>query len=267
MITDIFTLPLDHILIMFITGALAAIVNAFAGGGSFIGFPVLLSLGLPPVIANGSLKLALIPGNLSAAFAYRHHVIKNGVSFVLILSIGMICGATGAYTVIWLGNEKFKYFIPWLLLGATFLSYFSTMIKETLQSGAIKSMNRVKGFLGYGLLVFSALYGGFFGAGLGIFLIATLNFIDLDDIHQINAVKNILSVFINFAAILIFISNGEISWPHTVVLLIGSIMGGYFGGLVGQAIHPKYIKKGIVVIGLILSLYYFGKYGFLEGLF
>ncbi len=256
--------PVVFFLLVFMMGFIGSAVNAFAGGGTFLAFPALLFVGLPPVIANATCKVAFIPGNLASAWAYRHSFAGTKDIILSMLAIGLVGGTVGALLTLYIGDEIFKVFIPWLILGATLLAWRGSDMIKLLQKNANSYMNKSITILGQSLLVFTSLYGGFFGAGIGVLLIATLNLRGITDIHTINAIKNVMSVLINLAAVIMYIMWGVVDWYFALIQMTGAIAGGYAGGLIGRSLNPQAVKAIITVVGLCLSGAYFYKYGYLQ---
>ncbi len=263
-VQSLFNDPVTSFLLVFIMGFIGSSVNAFAGGGAFLTFATLLSAGLPPIIANATSKIAFIPGSIAAAWAYRHSfkAIKNVI--LSMLMIALIGGTVGGLLTLYIGNKNFQSFIPWLILGSTVLVWRGDYVIKRLQENTYSYINKSVPILGHILLIFSSLYGGFFGAGLGVLLIATLNFKGITDIHAINAIKNIMSVLINLAAVIMYIIWGMVDWNFALIQMLGAILGGYTGGLIGRSLNPWIVRMMITGVGLFLSAVYFYQYGYLE---
>lgn len=249
--------------LVFICGFLGSIMNSFAGGGTFIAFPALIAVGLPPIIANATCKIAFIPGNMASAFAYRQFFSEARPIIVKMLLVGLIGGIIGASLTLALGNEGFQKFVPWLILTATFLAWLTPTINKLLQSDVKYIKSKKVAFFRWGLQGVTALYGGFFGAGIGILLIASLGLQGLKNINVINAIKNVMSVVINLAAIVIYSVADTIDWHFAIIQIIGAIAGGYYGGVFGKSLNPAFIRFLIIMIGFILSGVYFYKYGYI----
>lgn len=266
-VQSLFNNPVTLFLLVFTMGFIGSAVNAFAGGGAFLTFATLLSAGLPPIIANATSKIAFIPGSIAATWAYRHSLrsIKNIILSMLV--IALIGGTIGGLMTLYIGNDNFQSLIPWLILGASLLAWRGPDVIERLQKNAHSYINKSIPILGQILLVFTSLYGGFFGAGLGVLLIATLNFRGVTDIHAINALKNIMSVLINLAAVIMYIIWGVVDWHFALIQMSGAILGGYAGGFIGRSLNPNVVRMIVLYVGLVLSSIYFYKYGYLEFLF
>jgi uncharacterized membrane protein YfcA len=246
--------------LVFVCGFIGSSVNAFAGGGTFLAFPALLASGLPPIIANATCKVAFIPGNLASCWAYRHSFANAKTIIAGMLLIAFIGGTSGALLTLYMGNDNFKKFIPWLILMATLLAWYGPMLTKILQKDTNSYMSHSVKTVSQIMLVLTSFYGGFFGAGIGVLLIATLTIRGITDINLINAIKNLMSVLINLAAIIMYIYWGTVDWGFACVQMTGAILGGYAGGVIGQNMHPQNIRRMIMCIGFSLSAIYFYQY-------
>ncbi|WP_371322825.1 sulfite exporter TauE/SafE family protein [Dechloromonas sp. ZY10] len=245
---------------------LAGNLNAIAGGGSFFSFPALLAVGLPPVTANASNAVALWPASLSSAFAYRHEVRRSGRQALALMFAALTGGMLGGLLLLATSNAAFARLIPWLLLLATGLFAFSAEVNRLVkwvqarlgrQAGA--GVLRGPGWLLLQLVV--AIYGGFFGAGLGILTLAALSIQGYEDMQELNALKNLCSAVNYSVAALTFIVAGAISWPHTLVALLAATAGGFTGVLLARRIPTRWLRRAVVIVGSVLSMVYFVKGG------
>ena len=259
-VQSLLSVPLTLFLLVFVMGFIGSILNAFAGGGAFLTFSALLSVGLSPIAANATSKIAFIPGSIAATWAYRDSFAQIKPVILSMLMTALIGGTIGGLSTLYIGSEGFKVFIPWLILGATFLVWFGSDMLAFLEKNANASINKSVPILGQCLLIFSSLYGGFFGAGLGVLLIATLNFRGITDIYAINAIKNIMSVLINISAVILYIVWGVIDWHFALIQMSGAIIGGYMGGFAGRSLNRQIVKIIITLMGIGLSVMYFYEY-------
>jgi uncharacterized membrane protein YfcA len=184
-----------------------------------------------------------------------------------ILILAPIGGTIGALLTLNMGNDVFKLFIPWLILGTTFLIGQREYLINLLQSNANSYKGKVINIFSFLLLFLTAIYGGFFGAGLGILLIASLSMYHDTDLNGINAVKIVMSIFINCAAVIMYILWGMIDWKMACIQMLGAALGGYMGGVIGRSLNPHILKSVITIMGLILSVIYFYEYGYFSFLF
>jgi uncharacterized protein len=247
-------------------GALLAIavvsgaMNAVAGGGSFLSFPALLLVGVPPIQANATNTIALWPGVLGSIGAYRNELRDEEARHVLIplLSTGLFGGLLGAITLLITPQHTFLHLIPWLLLGATLLFAFSRQITAALRPHGKPAMT-TKGAAAAQFFV--AFYIGYFGAGAGILMMALLALLGLTNIHRINAYKTVQAAVCNGIAILAFISKGVIYWKHAGVMVVGATFGGYFAAHFAQKMKQQHVRWIVISIGAGMSAYFFWKTG------
>jgi uncharacterized membrane protein YfcA len=238
----------------------AGAMNAVAGGGTFLSFPALLAVGVPPVTANASNSVALTPASLSGAWAYRKELARYKRYLIPLGIVSFIGGIGGGLLLLVTKDATFSKLIPWLLLFATVLFTFSSRISAFLRRGrAHKGHVQEKSL---GLLAGQtavAIYGGFFGAGMGILMIASLAMAGHDDVHEINAIKNLLSAIVYSVTVLTFVLAGAVSWPHTLVMLATATLGGFFGATVARKIPALWLRRFIITVGFGLTAYYFHK--------
>lgn len=243
----------------------AGAMNSVAGGGSFLSFPALLAVGVPPVTANASNSVALWPGSLAGAWAFRAELLRFKKSLPLLTLVAFLGGIAGGLLLLATSNAAFSKLIPWLLLVATVLFAFSAQLsrfvaglRKPAAAGAAAQGRHVGpgGFL-FQLIV--SIYGAFFGAGMGILMLAALAIQGFDDMHEINALKNWLSAVIYSVAVVTFVVAGAVSWPHTAVMLVTGTLGGYWGARVARRIPALWLRRFIVAVGSFLTVLYFYK--------
>jgi hypothetical protein len=245
---------------LFLGGLLAGALNAVAGGSSFITFPLLLAAGLPPLIANTTNFVALTPANAVALVAYRAELGRIGHRLPGPLAISALGGIIGSALLIWSGEARFERLVPWLILASTVLFAFGTWIKGELKRrsrfvGA--EWNRTSLFLMFLL----AVYGGYFGAGMGIVLLASLSLFGYDDLHEANAVKNAFITVFSLIGTGIFIAGGLIAWTPAMAVLAGTIAGGYAGIRYARQVPERTLRLGILAWAVVLTGYSFWRYG------
>jgi uncharacterized membrane protein YfcA len=245
---------------LFLGGLLAGALNAVAGGSSFVTFPLLLAAGLPPLIANTTNFVALTPANAVALIAYRAELGRVRHRLPGPLAISAVGGILGSILLIWSGEARFERLVPWLILASTVLFGFGTWIK-----GALKRRSRFVGAewtrTSLFLLFLLAVYGGYFGAGMGIVLLACLSLFGYDDLHEANAVKNaFISVFSIIGAGL-YIAGGLIVWSHGLVVVAGTMLGGYAGIRYARRVPERVLRLGILAWAIVLTGYSFWRYG------
>ena len=256
--------PTD-ILLMGAGGFAAGAVNAVAGGGTFFSFPALLAVGLPPVVANASNSVALWPGSLAGAWAYRKELAAYKRYLLPMGAASLLGGIAGGLLLLAAGDARFSALIPWLLAFATGLFAFSPQISAALKRRRPARPVRADGDYGSGtpagwlvqLLV--SIYGGFFGAGMGILTMASLAMGGHEDVQHINALKNLLSAVNYSVTAMTFIIAGAVSWPQTLVMLLAASAGGYAGARVARRIRGPWLRRMVIAVGSALTLYYFYK--------
>lgn len=233
----------------------AGAINAVAGGGTLVTFPTLLFFGTPPVVANATSTLALTIGTAGSVYGYRRHLdtVKPWLRrFVPISIVGSLIGsALLTHTT----NKTFAKLVPFLILFATLLFLVQGIIRRCagLDEGRSKSTGR-HAILGAILFQFGvAIYGGYFGAGIGILMLASLGYIGLSNIFEMNTLKTLLGSLINLVASLWFISAALIDWPRAAVMTIGAVIGYFLGSHYSQRIPQRCVRQIITAIGLILS--------------
>ncbi len=238
-------------------------MNAMAGGGTFFSFPAMLAAGVPPIMANASNTVALWPASISSAWAYRREAMRHGRWAALLAVISMVGGLLGGLLLLAISNETFSRLIPWLLLVATTLFAFSAQVSKLIRwvKGHMKLPPSDKpGSTGGAIFQTAvAIYGGFFGAGMGILTLAALSIQGFEDIQEINALKNLTSAMNYTVAALTFIVAGAISWPHTLVALVTAAIGGYVGAALARRLPAMWLKRLVILVGAVLTAIYFIK--------
>ena len=246
-------------------GFAAGAVNSMAGGGTFFSFPALLAVGLPPVVANASNSVALWPASLSGAWAYRKELARYRRYLLPMGIASFIGGAAGGLLLLQAGDARFSALIPWLLAFATGLFAFSPQLSKALrklrpapqtQAGSSTGAGSP---VGWGVQLLVSIYGGFFGAGMGILMMASLAIGGHEDVQHINALKNILSAVIYSVTVVTFIVAGAVSWPHTAIMLVTASLGGYWGARIARNIQGPWLRRLVIAVGCALTVYYFYK--------
>lgn len=257
----------------FVAGA----VNAVAGGGTLLTFPALLFAGQLANVANATSTVALWPGICSSLFGYRQEVANSGLAIALLALPSLIGGGLGALLFAHTSNALFSHLVPYLILLATLLfmaqGSISQWVKQHSNLRVTAPATNRRGIppSWYGVMVFQfviALYGGYFGAGIGILMLAGLSFMGFTNIHQMNALKNINAILINFVAIIVFMlertAPGQgvgphhdrlINWPLALLMMVGSIAGGYLGADTARRLGQQNVRRLIIAIGILLTLW------------
>lgn len=240
---------------MMVAAAFAAgVINSIAGGGTLITFPVLIWLGLDPKVANATSTVALWPGLFGGLFGYRREL-ENSSTILLRLGItSIIGGALGAWLLIWTPSLTFARLVPFLILFATLLFMAGGSINRRLRLQPIVDEPKMLWWLGAIVFqFFSAMYGGYFGAGNGIWMLAAMGILGLHDINRANGIKNFLGICINSIAVLSFAFMGLVVWPDALVMAGAALLGGYFGARMAVRVNQVNVRRAIVVIGLVIT--------------
>ena len=240
---------------MMVAAAFAAgVINSIAGGGTLITFPVLIWLGLDPKVANATSTVALWPGLFGGLFGYRSEL-ENSSAILLRLGItSVIGGAIGSWLLIWTPSSTFARLVPFLILFATILFMAQGSINRRLRLQPIVAEPKAAWWLGAIVFqFFSAIYGGYFGAGNGILMLAALGILGLHDIHRANGIKNFLGICINSIAVLSFGLSHLVVWPNALLMAGAALIGGYFGAHVAVRVAQVHIRRAIIVIGFVIA--------------
>jgi uncharacterized protein len=242
-------------LLLFVVATIAGAINAVAGGGTLISFPTLLWLGIPSIVANATNTVAIWPGSLGSVYGYRRELagVDRRVHALVIPSV--IGGIGGAFLLRLTPTEIFDRLVPILICFATVVF----MTQEWFQ----RLFNRMSTEQHEGprwvaeAMVFQlgvAVYGGYFGAGIGILMLAALAIMGHTDIHQMIGLKNLLAVCINGVAAVYFIFSGLVSWPHAFVMAVGAIIGGVAGAGVARRLGQETVRRIVIVIGFAMAI-------------
>lgn len=247
------TLAQDAMLVA--AGVVAGGINTVAGGGGFITLPALMATGLHEVAANASSTVAVWPGSLAGMYAYREELRANTQPLGLFMAIGVVGGIAGGLLLLRGGNARFAAALPWLLLAATLLFAFGDRITAWAMRSrpAGTAPPRPVVLL---LVAAIAVYGGYFGGGMGIMTLAVLALLGLRDIHAMNAVKTLLVATINAAAVVLFACAGVVEWRRCLAMAAGCILGGYVAGRVARRIDRRIVRGIVLVIAVAMTAAY-----------
>ncbi len=236
-----------------LVSAVGGAVNSIAGGGTLLTFPALLGLGVPPVAANATSTVALWPGSFASMLGYRRELQGIEQWAVRLAIPSVLGGVTGAGLLLATSDERFRTIVPWLVFGATLLFAVQGPIMKWLRQrmamphGA-RPIHPTPAMLVAQFLL--AIYGGYFGAGAGIVMLAVFGLMGLTNIHQMNGLKNWGGGLMNLVAVLIFAASGIVDWPVALAMAAGATVGGIGGSLVAQRVGQAWVRRAIVVIGL-----------------
>ena len=241
-------------LILFIAGFLSSAVNAVAGGGTFITFGAMSLLGVPPIAANATSSVTQFPGYVTSTLAYWNDIRTFWRTAVVLCVISALGALAGSLILLALDNPSFRSMVPWLLIAATTLFAAGPWLKPRPKPGRRAVFS---GSVGWLLQFATSVYGGFFGAGMGVMMLATLGLTQDGDYHRLNAFKNMLAVVIAAIAIVIFVGGGVVSWPHALVMIPGGALGGYAGVWIAKRVPQIAVRVFVVATGFFLAGYYF----------
>lgn len=248
-----------EILFLLAAGFLGGVVNAIAGGGSFITFPALLFVGVPPISANATNTFASCSGYLSGAYAFRHDLRSQRGDVPRYLLIGLLGGGGGAWLLLHTPEALFREAIPWLLLFATLLFVFGNRINRAFArlGGGHRHAARIgRALLGLLLLAISV-YGGFFNAGLGIVLLSYLALAGHGDINAMNGLKLLVSSAVSLVAVILFVVEGAIAWYSGSLVLLGTLAGGYVAAHHSRRLPQRRVRALVIAASIGVTAYFF----------
>ena len=231
-----------------------------AGGGSFLSFPALLGVGVPPIQANATNTVALWPGQFTSIAAYWQDLKANVRLVIPVCTAALLGGVTGAIVLLRTGQATFMNLVPWLLLLAACLFAASGPVSGWLQRGRVAAAgsrpNLVPLWIGVVAVCF---YIGYFGAGAGFLMMSVLAVFGLQNINQINALKVIATTTANGIAVVTFIVEKQILWKYCLLMMIAAALGGYLGARYSRGLDPRFMRTLVVMIGLGMAAYFFWK--------
>ena len=248
-------MSLLHGALMFAAAFAAGLVNSIAGGGTLLTFPLLIWLGLDPKVANATSTVALWPGLFGGLFGYRGEMSDSSLILMRLGAISVIGGGVGAWLLILTPSLTFARLVPFLILFATLLFMLQGPVNRWLRvpsptAGSQKSWWTIAIVVQF----FSAMYGGYFGAGNGIWMLAAMGLLGLHDIHRANGIKNFLGICINSVAVVAFSVSHLVSWPSSLLMAVAALIGGYVGARMARRVGRVMIRRAIVVIGFVITL-------------
>lgn len=237
-------------------GLLAGLLNAVAGGGTFLSLPALIHVGVPPVSANATATLTALPGYIGSAWGFRHDIRSEGrLSLRVIGGVGVLGAILGALLLVVTPGDTFLWIVPWLLLLATVLFALGPwLLRQVRKLGAGEAGLAVS----VAAILVVSIYGGYFNGGLGIMLLATFGFIGYVNLHAMNGLKNVLSAVVSLVSSVTFIAAGLIAWDQALVMAVSSMIGGYAGAAMSRRIvRTDLLRYFVTAIGLIMTVVFF----------
>lgn len=241
-------------IMLFFAAVVGGGLNSVAGGGSFVAFPALLFAGIAPVPANATNTIALWPGAVASAVAYRRELGDVRRELLPMGIAALLGGLAGSLLLLRTSETTFVLLIPWLLLFATLLFTFGGAVARKLTRGATAPFT-VAVVAQFAI----SIYGGYFGGGMGIMMLAVLTLLGMTHIHRMNALKNVLGALINGVAVVAFIVAGAVRWGPGIVMIAGGITGGYAGAAAARRVDPKHVRLLVMIIAWSMTAYFFIK--------
>jgi len=241
--------------VVFLAAFVAGAINSVAGGGTLLTFPSLIWVGLPSTIANATSTVAIWPGSLGGMWGYRRDLEGVPKSSYMLIGPSLVGGMVGAVLMVLTPTDVFDRLIPLLIVFATLLFMLQEPVQRLIKTTGNTHAGSTNWLLG--ALVFQffvSVYGGYFGAGIGILMLAAFGIMGFTDIHQMNGLKTFLALCINGVAAGYFIWNGMVSWPHTLVMAVGAIAGGVWGAGMARRIGPKGVRRIVIAVGFTMAL-------------
>ena len=256
-------MSLTQLLLVVASALVGGAMNSIAGGGTLLTFPALVALGIPPINANATSTVALWPGALGSMWGYRGELAGAQAWAIGFAVPSLLGGALGAWLLLQTPAERFSAIVPWLVLGATALFMVQRPVMRRLARGrreapsdaALTSRRPPVAILGYQFAV--SVYGGYFGAGVGILMLAALGFMGLRNIHRMNGLKNWGGLCMNAVAASMFVFSGLVNWPAALAMAAGATAGGYVGSRSAQRVPQEVVRGAVVAIGLVSGLLLF----------
>lgn len=243
-----------HLVLLLGAAFVAGALNAVAGGGSFLTLPALVYTGVPPVAANATGTVALLPGYVSGALGFREDMQPPpGLSLRWLIALSLAGGAAGAALLLVVGDRTFRALVPWLLLVATALFAFGPAMVRHARAGPASPLRAAGGVFAV------SVYGGFFNGGLGILLLALFGLLGLTQLNAANGLKNLVSALLTAIAVAIYAAGGVVFWPQALAMMLAATAGGYLGARGARRIPPRVLRAGIVLTGLTMAALFFWR--------
>ncbi len=242
--------------VLWLLGAafLAGALNAVAGGGSFFTVPALIVAGVSPVVANATSTVALWPGSLASAWGYRREVAAERRMAVELSLVSAVGGVAGALLLVWTPADVFLRLLPFLLLAATLFFTFGPRIRAALGAHGGERSGRGAALALQALI---AVYGGYFGGGMGLMMLAAFALMGMTDIHRMNGLKSLLGALINGLAVATFIVARVVDWSIVLPMVVGAIAGGYLGASVARRLPAVHVRRFVIAVGWAMTVAFF----------
>ena len=254
---------LAHLSLLLVAAFTAGALNAVAGGGSFLTLPALVFTGVPPVIANATGTVALLPGYMAGAWGFKDDMAAPpGLSMKQVVLLSLIGGSAGAALLLFTPDATFRKVVPWLLLAATAMFAFGPQLrawasrKNPGKNAEHAAPSVAKAAVG---MLIVAIYGGYFNGGLGILLLALFGLLGQTQLNAMNGMKNLVSALLTAIAVVIYALGGIVQWQQALIMMVAATLGGYLGARVARKIPAHILRWGIVATGLVMAGLFFAK--------
>ena len=250
-------MAIDPLNISLLLGAafVAGGLNALAGGGSFLTLPALVFTGVPPVVANATGTVALLPGYAAAAWGFREDVqAPPGLSLLALAALSLIGGAIGAALLLATDDRTFRKIVPWLLLAATLLFAIGPALLRKARGTGTGTVSRRRSVAG---TLAVSIYGGYFNGGLGILLLALFGLLGQTNLNAMNGAKNLVSALLTAIAVAIYAWGGLVAWPQALLMMVAATAGGHAGARLARRLPAPWLRGGIVATGLVMAVLFF----------
>jgi uncharacterized membrane protein YfcA len=248
--------------VIFMAAFVAGAINSVSGGGTLVSFPALLWAGMDPIIANATNTVAICPGSLATLFGFRREFSRPGGRSLMLAAPSIVGGAVGAYLLINTPTRWFAAAVPYLILGATLLFAGQEIITRAALGRSVDQIVDAAGGSpvdrgGWGTAFFFqflvSIYGGYFGAGIGILMLAEFGLLGFTDIHHMIALRTYLALCINAVAAIYFVMRGAVSWPEAILMTVAQIGGGYGGAIVARRLSRQTVRRIVVAFGIAMA--------------
>ncbi len=259
MVAEHLTLPVLRGAWLLIAAFLAGAINAMAGGGSFLSFPAMLGIGLPPIQANATNTVALWPGQAVSILGFRRDLANHQHLLLTVMLAGVFGGAAGAFVLLRTGQTTFLRLVPWLLLIAATLFWVSGPLGAWVQRRTSDSGARSSQLPLFACLTAVCFYIGYFGAGAGFLIMAILGLFGVKSINEINALKVVGTTLANGVAVVTFIFRGAVIWRHCLVAMVMAAAGGFVGAKLARRMNEKILRGFVVALGFAMAAYFFWR--------
>ena len=250
---------LGHLALLLVAAFAAGALNAVAGGGSFLTLPALVFTGVPPVVANATGTVALLPGYMAGAWGFKDDMQSPpGLSMKQVIALSLMGGSAGAALLLFTPDATFRKVVPWLLLAATAMFAFGPQLRAWAsgKNASNATPNATKAAIG---MLIVAVYGGYFNGGLGILLLALFGLLGQTQLNAMNGMKNLVSALLTAIAVAIYAVGGIVQWEQALVMMVAATLGGYLGARVARKIPAHILRWGIVATGLVMAGLFFAK--------